>query len=146
MISLPPRLKKGCRFDSAELMTPLSDEIVRSMSDAALKRRQSQFGSLNTMYLNASLTVLIGWGPASVAQPSSEPGCSNAGKTTAPVFGCLTGSIRARAVSTCADVRQDGLSASLHSSTFGSKWQRVGSSSTPSLTASCASHACSTAS
>src|SRR5262245_14251699 len=146
MSNLPPLAKNGFRSTTAEFSTPSSIFSASSMSFATLKRRQSQDGSLNTTYLNASSAVTTGSGPASVPQPSSEPRSRSGAERTAPVFGCLIGAYSDRAVSTCGFVRHDGPSAPLHSRTFGSKWQRDGSSSTPSFTPSSVSQASITAS
>ncbi len=59
--------------------------------------------------------------------------------------GCLTGESMALADSIWGAVRQEGPSPLVHASAFGSNVHFVGFSSTPSLTPSRASHACSTA-
>jgi hypothetical protein len=82
--------------------------------------------------------------PAKKPQSSSVPG-SIPGKISAPVRGLIAGLMTFLAASTCGAVRHASPSPFLHSSTVGSKWQRVGSSIRPSFSPSIASQALSTA-
>src|SRR5262245_21666833 len=111
------------------------------MSIEGLSEAGSHAGSLKATYRKASSAIAYGRGPARVAQPSSDPGCSMGNESVAPVFGSFTGAYIARAVSTCAGVRQVGPSAPEHASTLGSNTQRLGLSMTPSFTPSSASQA-----
>src|SRR5688572_26883241 len=135
----PPRSKKGFRFGSIASMLALALSVL-SRSPSQLSVLKSQFGSLNTMYLNKSTPGPNGWAPAIVPHPFSLPGERPA---TCDCFVrlLLTFAYICFAVSICGAVKQVLLSSALHSRTAGSNLHWRGFSITPSLTPSFASQA-----
>src|ERR1700688_1043065 len=141
MINFPPRSVNFRISGSFALITAFSSvsASARSLSKLMGRLVGSQLGSLNAKYLKKSDEIDTGAGPADCAHNSSLPGKSGP-KTSFLVRGFVADVYSLRAASTWALVRHAGPSTVLHSITFGSNLQRVGSSRTPSRTPSRRSH------